>query len=79
VTTVSIAISDRDAAALTRKAAAEGLTLEAWFQNMAEREAALPLTDDGGSIVERMRKLRASVKPDPEGWTTRDYVNYGRR
>jgi hypothetical protein len=32
-----------------------------------------------GSVVAAMRALRARVKPDPEGWTTRDYVNYGRR
>jgi hypothetical protein len=32
-----------------------------------------------GSVVAEMRALRARVKPDPEGWTTRDYVNYGRR
>jgi Arc/MetJ-type ribon-helix-helix transcriptional regulator len=32
-----------------------------------------------GSVVAEMRKVRARVKPDPEGWTTRDYVNYGRR
>ncbi len=32
-----------------------------------------------GSVVAEMRALRASVKPDPEGWTTRDYVRYGRR
>lgn len=32
-----------------------------------------------GSIVAEMRALRARVKPDPEGWTTRDYVLYGRR
>ena len=31
-----------------------------------------------GSVVAEMRALRARVKPDPEGWTTRDYVNYGR-
>lgn len=31
------------------------------------------------SVVAEMRALRARVKPDPEGWTTRDYVNYGRR
>ncbi len=33
----------------------------------------------GRSIVDEMRALRARVKPDPEGWTTRDYVRYGRR
>ena len=32
-----------------------------------------------GSLVAEMRALRARVKPDPEGWTTRDYVQYGRR
>ena len=32
-----------------------------------------------GSVVAKMRALRARVKPDPEGWTTRDYVHYGRR
>ena len=32
-----------------------------------------------GSVVAEMRALRARVKPDPEGWTTRDYVRYGRR
>ena len=32
-----------------------------------------------GSIVAEMRALRARVKPDPEGWTARDYVLHGRR
>ena len=32
-----------------------------------------------GSVVAAMRALRARVKPDPEGWSTRDYIHYGRR
>ena len=32
-----------------------------------------------GSVVAEMRALRARIKPDPEGWTTSDYVRYGRR
>ncbi len=32
-----------------------------------------------GGVVAEMRALRARIKPDPEGWTTRDYVHYGRR
>jgi hypothetical protein len=32
-----------------------------------------------GSVVAEMRALRDRVQPDPEGWTTRDYVNCGRR
>jgi hypothetical protein len=51
------------------------------------REAALRLLEENaahrdfrpGSVLAEMRALRARVKPDPEGWTTRDYVNYGRR
>lgn len=35
--------------------------------------------DTYGGVVDAMRALRARVKPDPEGWTTRDYVHYGRR
>lgn len=51
------------------------------------KDAALRLLDGNsafhavppGSVVTEMRALRARVKPDPEGWTTRDYVHYGRR
>jgi hypothetical protein len=49
------------------------------------KDAVLRMLEEGfhpappGSVVAEMRALRARVKPDPEGWTTRDYVNYGRR
>jgi hypothetical protein len=51
------------------------------------KDAALRLLQsDAGSravlsegLAAAMRTLRARVKPDPEGWTTRDYVHYGRR
>lgn len=42
-------------------------------------EDAGPSVAASGSLVAEMRALRARVKPDPEGWTTRDYVRYGRR
>jgi hypothetical protein len=42
-------------------------------------EEAVGLPAPPGSVVNEMRALRARVKPDPEGWTTRDYVNYGRQ
>lgn len=73
--TVTIQLSDEQAAALQAKAAAQGLSLEKWLQSLAEQEAEA----DSRSIVAEMRSLRARVKPDPEGWTTRDYVNFGRR
>jgi hypothetical protein len=51
------------------------------------KEAALRLLESEagvrsappGSVVAEMRALRRRVKPDPEGWTTRDYILYGRR
>ena len=73
--TVTIQLSDEQAAMLQAKAAAQGLSLEKWLQSLAEHEAQA----QSGSVVAEMRLLRARVKPDPEGWTTRDYVNYGRR
>jgi len=27
----------------------------------------------------RMLEIQQRVKPDPEGWTSRDYINYGRQ
>jgi hypothetical protein len=44
---------------------------------LLEEAGGLPVPS--GSVVNEMRALRARVKPDPEGWTTRDYVNYGRQ
>ena len=85
MTTVKIDIPDQQAAALSVKAAAQGLTLESWFQKIAEEEVGRSETPETpsdtrrGSVVEEMRRLRARIKPDPEGWTTRDYVKFGRR
>jgi Arc/MetJ-type ribon-helix-helix transcriptional regulator len=31
-----------------------------------------------GSVVAEMRAVRARIQADPGGWTTRDYVGYGR-
>ena len=31
------------------------------------------------AAAERILALQKEVKPDPEGWTVKDYVNYGRR
>lgn len=84
-----IELPDDVGAALEARAAAQGLSLEKWFQKLAEQQPAElvyslsePIErseNEHRSVVERMRELRAHVKPDPEGWTTRDYINYGRR
>jgi predicted DNA-binding protein len=30
------------------------------------------------AAAERIREIQKRVKPDPEGWTIKDYINYGR-
>lgn len=73
--TVTFQLSDEEAAALQAKAAAQGLSLEKWLRSLVQQE----IQPQSTSIVAEMRALRARLKPDPDGWTTRDYVNFGRR
>ena len=56
---------------------AERLVKDAALRLLEEAAPASPLP--AGSVLAEMRALRARVKPDPEGWTTRDYVQHGRR
>jgi hypothetical protein len=73
--TITIELSDNQAAVLREKAAAQGLSVEKWCQSLIQQQTQSSVR----SVVDEMRALRARIKPDPEGWTTRDYVNYGRR
>jgi hypothetical protein len=83
----TIHISEKSAALLAQQAAAHGKSLEAWIEELAMEKAHATTPDaqrhakpdaGGRSLVERMRELRSHVKPDPEGWTVKDYINYGR-
>ena len=74
-----IELPDDQAAALQAKAAAEGLGLEAWLGRLAAGEQKNTATQGAVSVLDEMNALRARVEPDPEGWTTRDYVQHGRR
>jgi hypothetical protein len=40
-----------------------------------EAEKRCKRADAGARIIE----IQTRVKPDPEVWTSRDYINYGRR
>lgn len=84
----TVQISEKSAELLAKQAAARGVTVEAWIEELAIEQAKLAAASTvrradvrpgGGSVVEQMRKLRLRVKPDPEGWTVKDYVEYGRR
>ena len=56
--------------------------LYSWFDRHYLRpvdvQSETAAAERSSSVVAEMRALRSHVKPDPEGWTTRDYVNYGR-
>jgi hypothetical protein len=78
-----IELSDEQAAALQAKAAAAGLTLEAWLQKLAaeesDRPAGHPLQAAADIIVGHMRKvspeLNASMPKD--GASQHDHYIYG--
>jgi plasmid stability protein len=73
-----IQLPDEQAAALKARAAAQGMTLEAWLQKLAAEEAASPAPRSPQEAAARILQLQKRVKPDPEGWTVHDYINYVR-
>ena len=72
---------------LTEEARKKGLSLEAYLletilQQKGSNGAAIDdaekrrkRADAGARILE----IQKRIKPDPEGWTSRDYINYGHR
>jgi hypothetical protein len=73
-----IELPDHQAAALTAKAAAQGLTLEAWLKKLADEEAPSSVPRSPQEAAARILQLQTRVKPDPEGWTVHDYINRDR-
>jgi hypothetical protein len=73
-----IELPDGQAAALMAKAAAQGLTLEAWFKKLADEEAPSAAPRSPQEAAARILQLQKRVKPDPEGWTVHDYINRDR-
>ena len=65
-------------AALKSRAAAQGLTLEAWLKHLAEDEMFSIEPRSPQQAATRILQLQKRVKPDPEGWTVHDYINRGR-
>jgi len=70
-----IEIPDQQAEALKAKAAAQGLTLEAWLKKPADEEAFSSAPCSPQEAAARILELQKRVKPDPEGWTVHDYIN----
>jgi hypothetical protein len=76
-----IEISDEQAAALKAKAAAAGLTLEAWLQKLAEQEpnTSRPQQNIADVIVENMRNVPADIMATmpKDGASQHDHYIYG--
>jgi hypothetical protein len=62
-----IELPDRQAAALKARAAALGLTLEAWLKRLADEEAFSTEPHSARKAAARILQLQKRIKPDPEG------------
>jgi plasmid stability protein len=78
-----IEIPDEEAAALRAKAAAEGLTLEAWFRKLAREGIADGARRSGRHIGERIQERMRNVPPEAreamprDGASQHDHYIYG--
>jgi hypothetical protein len=72
---------------LTEETRQKGLSLDAYLLQAVLNKAPNGAPSADASEKRRLRQEAAArileiqkrVKPDPEGWTSRDYINYGRR
>lgn len=78
MTTIQIELSDEQAAALKAKLSEQGLSVEEWVKNLVEAEAPHQPPGPAQEAIARILELQKHVRPDPEGWTAKDYINYGR-
>jgi hypothetical protein len=78
----TIELSDESVALLKRQAEAHGLSVDAWVLALAREKADVdgvqPSRQRAQAAAARIREIQKRVKPDPEGWTIRDYINHGR-
>jgi hypothetical protein len=79
----TIQISEESAALLAEQAAAHGLSVEAWVEELAKEKIMTgELRDNQEDVLSAIASIlgiQKRVKPDPEGWTIRQYIDYGRR
>ncbi len=77
-----IELPDREAAALEAKAAAQGLSLQAWLARLAATagvSATSTRTGKTRAAAQAILDMQKRVQPDPEGLTVRDYIDLGRK
>jgi hypothetical protein len=72
---------------LTEEARQKGLSLDTYLLQtvLQHKDSDGTANDDGeqrrkrAEAGTRILDIQKRVRPDPEGWTSRDYINYGRR
>lgn len=78
----TIELSDDGVALLKRQAEARGVSVEAWVLELAREKAQMEhvqlLREKAQAAVARILEIQKRVKPDPGGWTIRDYIDHGR-
>jgi len=79
--TVTINLSEKQATALQAKAAAEGLSLEAWIQKLADEEqsAERPLQTAANIVLSHMRNVPPEIMATmpTDGASQHDHYIYG--
>jgi hypothetical protein len=78
----TVELSDEGVALLKQQAKAHGLSLDEWVLALAREKARI---DDGQfrqqraqAAVTRILEIQKRVRPDPEGWAIRQYLDHGR-
>lgn len=72
---------------LMKEADEKGLSLEDYLLQTVlnqKRSNGVPTQDSEarrrrGDAAARILEIQKRVRPDPEGWTSRDYIDFGRR
>lgn len=80
---LTIELPDESAARLQQQAALRGVSLKELLESMAQEKAS-EMENAAGlrdklDAVQSILEIQKRVKPDPEGWTIRDYIEHGRR
>lgn len=80
---LTIELPDESADRLQKQAAARGVSLQELVENLARQKAeeneTLADRSKAQAAVARILEIQKRVKPDPQGWTVRDYIDHGRQ
>jgi hypothetical protein len=78
----AIELSDESLAWLKHQAESHGVSVDAWVEMLAREranvDAVRPNQQRARAAAARILEIQKRVKPDPEGWAIRDYIDYGR-